>query len=883
MSPEAKLQAQHARPASNDQRDLRVWADEPSTFSNFAESLRRWRSLQADNAQDTAPIMVARYLALTGDTVAAQKLASELLHTDQQTRARLAPVAVKKLYVAELFEQWIEWVGICRPLPDWHRGLSLEVMDRLVRAPFLFDFNRDHRKIALDLLKEASKFPITGLEKSQFSAALAFMGCYGKPSEAASLRAALRPSELQLAEATRIAAMQLRNERIKFGRLLSFANAFVSTAELANQLGDRVAETGKLQSVYELMLALPQFAWKSSLIRAAVQGALVAASGSNEKLVPELKQTAPAAGFSEGDFFAAEHERVARRNEIGEREQLGMPLGVVEREILADRIVPPFARGLKKCSPPPSTVAFLTVANDRFLPGLEMMLRSLLEVYPELSSDIHVCHDGTLRSFAKRRLERIYPRIKFCEPDMDWFENVPQRSDNHKRIGKLGYMNIHALSLTGYERVVVLDSDLIILGDISELWAGDDWIVCYDAGDREYAVRSSFTGSFVFNSGVISVPGSATGTAAFHEMQNTILESATAELCPIIDRFADQKVWNIFLRNRKKRFAALNYNCNVKFLVKSLGGDASELSVIHFAGPKPWNSKDYVHESLLTENSSRAVQYPRFWIDRYKTSMSLGRLRDYAAYAPYRRRAPVQQSLDKTCLLIGNGPSIARTDLASVAHLERFCFNWFVLHERFDEIRPDHLVLASHQFFGGWNTQTPQFPHGYLERLLAVRHRPVIWTSFYFRELFEELDLGSQFEINYFLFEKPFKRFVDRVGRYNPDIDGFLDDARTGVLTAAIPIALSMGFSTVLLAGCDSNYNQPGTTDKYFYDSKKHTSLETNTASLTSTWTNEGRGQFAYQLALQALQERGAQLIDCTVDGSLRLPKGQLGDFREKR
>ena len=590
--------------------------------------------------------------------------------------------------------------------------------------------------------------------------------------------------------------------------------------------------------------------------------------------------------FSEVDFFREESERSVSTQVVKAKLEANEPLSVREREIVSDRLVPMLDRSPKTRKTPGKDIAFLTVGNDKFVPGLEAMLRSFVEVYPDLESDVYVFNDGTLNEFCQQRLRRIYPNLHFRVPDMDWFDSVPQVSDNHKRIGKLGYMNIYGLTLEGYSRVILLDSDIIIYDDISALWEGDDFIVCLDAGDREYAVKSEYTGQFVFNSGVVSIPGHALGSESFEAIKKLVHETASVELCHIIDRFADQKVWNIFLKDKAPKYAPANYNCNIKYVIKSLNGQVDGLSIVHFAGPKPWNDKTFIHEDFITPVTSKAVQYHKLWIDKYRSLTFKGRLREYHDWAGENlRRTPVKpDSLfegRKLCVMIGNGPSIEVTDLEMIKDYERFAFNWFLLHDRFDEIKPDHLVLASHMFFGGWYTQNPQFPPGYLERLLTAKHRPVLWTSFYFRELFESLNLHKEFEVNYVLFEKPFKRFIDKVGRFVPDIDGFLDDGRTGVISAAIPAALGMGFETVVLVGCDSNYNQAGTTSKYFYDQSEHTSLETNEASLTSTWTDDGRGQFVYRMVSEALKARGVDFIDCTVNGAIRyVEKRDLEFFR---
>jgi len=595
-------------------------------------------------------------------------------------------------------------------------------------------------------------------------------------------------------------------------------------------------------------------------------------------------RTPPARDLGELDVFTLEGERARQLPDIRAKRDRGLPLSIRDAELLGERLVPPKDRFVPSRPAPGPDVAFLTVANAAFMAGAEALLLSLLHVYPALRSPVHICHDGSLNSFVQARLRSFYDNLIFIEPDMGWFDAVPTTSDNHKRIGKLGYMNIEGLALTGFSHVILLDSDVLVTGDISELWQGDTYAVCYDCGDREYVNRSSFTGDWVFNSGVISIPGHMTGPAAYAEFRGLVQAFAAAEVCPVIDRFADQKIWNIFLCDKPKIYLPLNYNCNIKYLAKFLNGQTEGVSLIHFAGPKPWNSKLYVASEHIQPVKSRALTYPKPWVDAYREMMFKARGEAYRSHAAaHRRTKPVREDSMagglRTCVMMGNGPSMAHTDMTLAAGIEKFAFNWFILSDAFDTIRPEHLVLGSHMLFGGWATTEPRFPKGYLEKLKAHRHRPVLWASFYFREYLESIDLHREFEINYCLFEKPFKRFIDRIGRYNADINSFLDDGRTGVLSLGVPAALAIGFERIVLVGCYSNYNQPGTTAKYFYDMSQHTSAETRETSLTSTWTEEGQGQFVYKVVAEELARRNVEFRDCTIGGALRtVPKGVLAE-----
>jgi lipopolysaccharide biosynthesis glycosyltransferase len=587
--------------------------------------------------------------------------------------------------------------------------------------------------------------------------------------------------------------------------------------------------------------------------------------------------------FSYANFFKLEHARREREPRLRAKLAAGERLSTTEHEVLVPRYAPVMHKRLLERRTPPESVAFLTVANARFMPGLVGLLLSLLDVYPDLRSDVLIYHDGSLTDFAQRRLRDIYPRISFFVPDMDWLELVARESDNHKRIGKLGYMNLYAFAHSGYERVIVLDADLLILDDISALWTGDDdaFRACHDCGDREYVAMSLHTGSYIVNSGVISIPKRYLNAETFEEVKRVACDSLIP-LDDLIDRFADQKTWNMFLAGKPVSIAEVNYNCNVKYIIRHLGGNLEGVSIAHFAGAKPWNNQLYLHDELVTEFKPKALAFPKIWSDQYRRLSFKHRLASFRRDTAADRRTPVLEPTPDsapTCVMIGNGPSIADTPLENLQGLECFCFNWFILHDRFEDVRPQHLVLASHMFFGGWNTLSPEFPAGYLQRLGNLRHKPVLWISYYFKPLIESLGLHADFEVNYLLFEKPFKRFVDSLGASVCDIEGFLDDCRTGVLSFGAPIATALGFKRMVLVGCDSNYNVAPGGRNYFYNEALHTSLSTKSDALTATWQPGGPGHFAYEVVGQALRRKGVELLDSTVGGGLPIPKLPIAEL----
>ncbi|SFR15645.1 glycosyltransferase [Poseidonocella sedimentorum] len=581
----------------------------------------------------------------------------------------------------------------------------------------------------------------------------------------------------------------------------------------------------------------------------------------------------------------------------------GTPLSearLAVREVAQGIYPPMFSQVFPKRHCPPASVAFATVANNRFLPGLQVLLASLLDVYPELNSDVIVFHDGTITEFSQRRLQAMYPKIRFTVPDMSWFSTMELDSSNRKRIGILGYMSVMSLTLEGYERVIAIDSDTAIIDDISMLWTGRDIplgsdegplpvepdriYACQDYGARRWSAVSQVTGHPVINSGIISVPARYM-TPEHQDALKDLVKRNNEPVCPLLDRFADQKAWNRFICERDRDILPINFNCNIKYLDGLRGGSTAFVRMVHFAGYKPWFDALYTEADLIPEESGHAVR-PTVWRNLCHDVLGRLRQRQYhqtlaAAPAYFTPKSPGRQiDGEPACFFIGNGPSLNQTDLGLLAGFETFAFNWFIHHEMFDELKPDHLVLGSHMLFGGWQTQDPKLPESYLGVLRSKAHKPVLWTSFYFREYFEMHGIDQEFDIRYVLFEKPQKDFIDVTGATNMDTDGFTHDGRTGVLSVATPIALKMGYRRIGLVGCDSNYNQTAERESnYFYDKSLHASLETTQKSLTATWTEHGPGFFAYLRVEQELQRLGGGFLDCTIDGALPLPKGKLEDL----
>jgi len=515
--------------------------------------------------------------------------------------------------------------------------------------------------------------------------------------------------------------------------------------------------------------------------------------------------------------------------------------------------------------PPDDTVAFATSVSDATRMGLEALVFGLQKVYPGFDNEVHVFHDDSLGAFTIDRLNGLYPRFVYH----------PTERGEASTLG--------ALALDRPGRVIVLDPEVLVVGDLSPLWTGDERVKAVpDTASLPFSLLSATTGKPPLSSAVISLPRSARGAAAV-AAATAAASSAVAAATKAPSR---QDLWNVVLADTEVELLATTFNAGHRLVESYYPDTLGSVSAIRFSGFKPWFEYLPTEEKSEGESGSHGTKARTnpltlaLWRREFGQGVRRARLRSFRESQSASLESLRGSATGRPAVMIGNGPSIAQTDLGLFAGFEKFAYNWFVNHPGFDDIRPEHLVLASAKFFGGWQAARPSWPEGYLAALLAREHKPRLWVSHYFRHLVESTPELAGYEVSYFLFEKPFKPMLQKTGQVALDVTGPLTDSLTGVLSAGVPLALHLGATSIALVGCDSNYASE--TGSYFYDEAQHTSPTNTTANLVSTWGSEASvGQYCYLRFTEELTARGITFVDATVDGALRtVPKLALADVR---
>ncbi|WP_164919727.1 glycosyltransferase family 8 protein [Hansschlegelia zhihuaiae] len=571
--------------------------------------------------------------------------------------------------------------------------------------------------------------------------------------------------------------------------------------------------------------------------------------------------------LSTGDAFELERNRRLLAPAIKAKLDAGQVLQPLEQETLLRKTMPVFQRRAPRGEAPSGTVAFVMVADRSFLPGLAALLLSLMDVYPDIENDVVIFHDGSLSELDQAYVTGLYPHATFSAPDMDWLDLSEYETSSRRRIGKLGYMKFCALRLSQYERVVVLDADTLINGDVSALWEGDETNlrIAYDFGDREYASVSNHTGREVLNSGVISIPGVLLNEETF-EAAKAVIGASLPPLDDVIDRFADQKAWNVFLMGKPVTILPPNYNCNIKYIGKFLGGQTEGISILHFAGPKPWNKPS----KAKADPGKRSQQFPAFWTNRVRPLHFEHRLRQFQDETRWDRREPAlprSSGEAATCLLIETLRAVDHIDAAG----SRFETVWLPDPSE----APAATRLAPHHAVLGWRNFVLE-AEGSLrlddrcaEAIHSLEARPVLWAPFAAKAPLEGDRSFQRHEINYLLHERPFVRYVDVVGSTEFDVAGYLDSARLDCLTYGAPIAKALGFRRAVIV----NHGPPTDMSSLFNAFRGSVDL---CPSPRPQATND-RVDYAVRLTASALAADGVELLDGTRDRKLPLTKWDEG------
>lgn len=209
------------------------------------------------------------------------------------------------------------------------------------------------------------------------------------------------------------------------------------------------------------------------------------------------------------------------------------------------------------------------------------------------------------------------------------------------------------------------------------------------------------------------------------------------------------------------------------------------------------------------------------------------------------------------CFVLGNGPSLKKTDLSRLKGEHSFGANRvYLLKDEGIDFEPSFIASVDAKLLAQFHDE------------IAAQPVPK-FISWKYRKYFEG-DANTAFiKLNY-----------DK--KFSPDMNGYCWGGHT-VTFINLQLAYYMGFTEVVIIGCDHSYvgvGAPNTDVKIEGKDENHFSDKYYTKGNTyriPDWKNQ---EYAYALAREAFEKDGRRVVDATIGGKLQVfPKVNYDDL----
>ena len=147
-----------------------------------------------------------------------------------------------------------------------------------------------------------------------------------------------------------------------------------------------------------------------------------------------------------------------------------------------------------------SAVAFASYVDNNYLRGFEVLFKSMLLNNPWFDNDFIVYYDD-LTAESVERISLLYPNFVWRRINGAHYSSY-KKGDKTNYLVEKAYYILEVFRERGYDRVVTLDVDMVVLGDIKHLATTD---AAFTAVPQFFQSR----GGWRINSGVMSFDRSA--------------------------------------------------------------------------------------------------------------------------------------------------------------------------------------------------------------------------------------------------------------------------------------------------------------------------------------------------------------------------------------
>ncbi|OAV44836.1 glycosyltransferase [Lewinella sp. 4G2] len=297
--------------------------------------------------------------------------------------------------------------------------------------------------------------------------------------------------------------------------------------------------------------------------------------------------------------------------------------------------------------------AIVTVCTPPFLPGTVVMLKSFLETNPWFRGDVVILTDKVTEEL-RAILTEIYP-VKFRLIGQRILDNaaIVREAVTDRLILEVRFFAMELFAVSGYRKVLYLDSDLLITRDLTEFWSHPEPVVGVGDGFhyrdklrtgpdylphklRFWQKRSNYW-SGQFNAGVLLIDDTVTTPERYQELVDMINPGNFSNK---IRRFHNQKLLNIYFYQKAKLISAkFNYRLGMaEEILQKDGVRFADAHIIHYtAKRKPWMAEQSAERLEAGGDYLTAFE---MWQTCWQSLPLSLRERVEAATMPYEPHAP---------------------------------------------------------------------------------------------------------------------------------------------------------------------------------------------------------------------------------------------------
>ena len=229
-------------------------------------------------------------------------------------------------------------------------------------------------------------------------------------------------------------------------------------------------------------------------------------------------------------------------------------------------------------------IGFITVCSDNYVDGVIALIKSLKRNQKDFNYIFRIIYHPIyckLSEESKLKLKTYY-NFEFIEVDINEFKINSNIKIKHDRLNFACFLSLMAFNQPDLDRVIFIDSDMIVLNDISEIIKIDYNFAAVLDKDVRQKFWTPVKKDNDINAGLMVINSVYNNKETFRRLTELMNNQRMVKL-------VDQDIINKFFKNKDIMYLPLKYNKQVKKNYKNKKCYDETDVILHFCGPKPWH------------------------------------------------------------------------------------------------------------------------------------------------------------------------------------------------------------------------------------------------------------------------------------------------------